>query len=181
MPFERLTEGQRACLRLVRLHMSSKEIARELGISSHTVDRRLKNALAILGVASRHEAALLFERHAAEPVYQPLAYQTPAVAEPPDHRPSSAPDTGVRRQPDDRVQEARATFTADAPAPLTFVLPPPPVRRGRTNDLTRPHRAFWIVALAVLILYLTYFSLTIGATLSEHLDRAAPSANLTTS
>lgn len=162
--------------------MSSKEIARELGISSHTVDRRLKDALPILGVASRHEAALLFERLAAEAGYQPLAYQSPALVAPPDHRPSNASDTGVRQQPDDAVvQEVRAVFTVEPPAPLTFVLPPPPIRRGRTNDLTRPHRAFWITTLAVLILYLTYFSLTIGATLSEHLERAAPPSAQNTS
>lgn len=35
-----LTDSRRACLRLVYRHMSSKDIARGLGISPHTVDAR---------------------------------------------------------------------------------------------------------------------------------------------
>ena len=53
----RLTEGQLDCLRLVDQHLNSKEIAAELGISSHTVDQRIRQALAILGVERRAQAA----------------------------------------------------------------------------------------------------------------------------
>ncbi len=53
----RLSEGQKDCLRLVMLHFSSKEIARKLCVSPHTVDKRLKTAIAILGVATRVDAA----------------------------------------------------------------------------------------------------------------------------
>jgi Bacterial regulatory proteins, luxR family len=38
-------------------HFSSKEIARTLGVSPHTVDKRLKQAIAVLGVNGRVEAA----------------------------------------------------------------------------------------------------------------------------
>jgi hypothetical protein len=38
-------------------HFSSKEIARQLGVSPHTVDKRLKMAISILGVATRVDAA----------------------------------------------------------------------------------------------------------------------------
>lgn len=41
--------------------MTSKEIARELGISPHTVDQRIRFALRILGVRSRSEAALMLK------------------------------------------------------------------------------------------------------------------------
>lgn len=54
----RLSEGQKECLRLVLKHMTSKEIARHLGISSHTVDQRLRYAIRILGARSRMQAAL---------------------------------------------------------------------------------------------------------------------------
>jgi DNA-binding CsgD family transcriptional regulator len=54
---DRLTEGQKDCLRLVMLHFSSKEIARKLGVSPHTVDKRLKTAISIMGVATRVDAA----------------------------------------------------------------------------------------------------------------------------
>ena len=40
---EKLTEAQRVCLRMVLMHLSSKDIARELGISPHTVDQRPRN------------------------------------------------------------------------------------------------------------------------------------------
>lgn len=53
----RLNEGQKDCLRLVMLHFSSKEIARKLCVSPHTVDKRLKTAIAIMGVATRVDAA----------------------------------------------------------------------------------------------------------------------------
>jgi DNA-binding CsgD family transcriptional regulator len=53
----RLTDSQRAYLRLVLAHRSSKEIAQEFDISAHTVDKRIKEAMRILGVATRIDAA----------------------------------------------------------------------------------------------------------------------------
>jgi len=53
----RLTDSQRAYLRLVLEHRSSKEIAQDFDISAHTVDKRIKEAMRILGVGSRIEAA----------------------------------------------------------------------------------------------------------------------------
>ena len=47
----RLTTGQRECLDLVDDHATSKEIARQLGISRHTVDARLRAAIQTLGVS----------------------------------------------------------------------------------------------------------------------------------
>ena len=56
---ESLSEGQRVCLRMVQLQMTSKEISRHLGISSHTVDQRIRFAMRTLGASSRAEAALI--------------------------------------------------------------------------------------------------------------------------
>ncbi|QMW23483.1 response regulator transcription factor [Sandaracinobacteroides saxicola] len=75
-----LTERQRDCLRLVRANATSKEIARELGISPHTADARLKAAIQTLGVASRREAARLLAEHEGTSDYQSLAYQAPQLA-----------------------------------------------------------------------------------------------------
>lgn len=72
---ERLTESQKKCLRLVHAHMTSKQIARELEMSPHTVDAHLKASLKTLGVANRTEAALILARSEGIPAYQPLAYQ----------------------------------------------------------------------------------------------------------
>ncbi len=57
----RLSSGQLEVLRLVNRHLNSKEIAGELGISSHTVDQRVRGAIRTLGVARRSEAARLVD------------------------------------------------------------------------------------------------------------------------
>ncbi|UUR07609.1 helix-turn-helix domain-containing protein [Sphingomonas glaciei] len=57
----RLSRGQLEVLRLVNRHLSSKEIAAQLGISSHTVDQRVRGAIRILGVSRRSEAARLVD------------------------------------------------------------------------------------------------------------------------
>ena len=54
-----LTDGQRDCLRYVYSHMTSKDIARILQVSPHTVDMRLRTAMKALAVGSRIEAARL--------------------------------------------------------------------------------------------------------------------------
>ena len=77
---EKLTEAQRVCLRMVLMHLSSKDIARELGISPHTVDQRLRMAIQVLGVANRFEAARILARHESQTPYQSAIYQTPHVA-----------------------------------------------------------------------------------------------------
>lgn len=75
----RLTAGQRACLDLVDDHATSKEIARQLGISRHTVDARLRGAIQVLGVTSRREAAIIYRTAMQAQAYQPFAYQSPRV------------------------------------------------------------------------------------------------------
>lgn len=84
-----LTEGQRDCLRLVFNHMKSKDIARILDVSPHTVDMRLRTAMKTLGVTSRIEAARLLVQaesggETTPDLYQPLIYQAPDVAEAPE-------------------------------------------------------------------------------------------------
>jgi DNA-binding CsgD family transcriptional regulator len=74
--FERLTEKQKECLRLVLRRNSSKEIASELGISPHTVDARLKGALKTLGTTSRFEAARMLAQYEVTHI-RGLAYQLP--------------------------------------------------------------------------------------------------------
>ena len=73
----KLSEGQLDCLRLVDQHLSSKEIAVELGISPHTVDQRIRQSLQILGVSRRSQAARLVAL-CSEP-YQRLIHQSPYI------------------------------------------------------------------------------------------------------
>ncbi|HEX8262447.1 MAG TPA: sigma factor-like helix-turn-helix DNA-binding protein [Allosphingosinicella sp.] len=87
----RVSEGQRACLRLVLEHRSSKDIARVLAISPHTVDQRIRFAMKALGAGSRVEAARILAAAEAEQGYQPLIYQLPDIDRPAGPPPASAP------------------------------------------------------------------------------------------
>ena len=60
--FEGLTAKQREVLDLLIEHKTSKEIARLLGISPHTVDQRIFFAREKLGVSSRGEVAVAYRR-----------------------------------------------------------------------------------------------------------------------
>jgi DNA-binding CsgD family transcriptional regulator len=73
----KLSEGQLDCLRLVAQHLSSKEIAVELGISPHTVDQRVRQALHTLGVSRRAQAARIVAQYS-DP-YQRLIHQPPYI------------------------------------------------------------------------------------------------------
>jgi DNA-binding CsgD family transcriptional regulator len=59
-PTIQLSEGQKNCLRLVAQGMSSKEIAKQTGLTPQTVDTYLKASLPRLGASNRREAARLF-------------------------------------------------------------------------------------------------------------------------
>src|SRR4051794_28873310 len=73
----RLSPGQLDCLRLVDQLFSSKEIAAELNISPHTVDQRIRQALAILGVERRTQAARIVAQ--CKGPYQRLIHQPPYI------------------------------------------------------------------------------------------------------
>jgi len=62
MRWARLTDKQRACLDLLLEHQTSKQIARQLGISKQAVDLRLTTAREILGAINRAEAANQYAR-----------------------------------------------------------------------------------------------------------------------
>src|SRR5690242_17630289 len=55
----RLTEREKVCLRQWLQHKSAKEIAADIGISHHAVEKRLKMARIKLGATSSLEAARL--------------------------------------------------------------------------------------------------------------------------
>lgn len=159
----KLTDGQRECLRRVYRHMSSKDIARELDISPHTVDARLRAAIHTLGVANRTEAALQLAALEAGAAYQSPVYQSPYVAAPaasamldPDNDTGGHPDEerAFYRQPDEapqrRVAEAVAAFDRSAPAVWPDRGHPSPVRAwGGRNDLSVGARIGVTLAIAI--------------------------------
>jgi DNA-binding CsgD family transcriptional regulator len=75
-----LTEGQKDCLRLVDDLMTSKQIARHLGISPSTVDQRLDAARRKLNAPSRKLAARIYLEIEARSLSESIIYYPDSVA-----------------------------------------------------------------------------------------------------
>jgi DNA-binding CsgD family transcriptional regulator len=134
-----LSDAERDCLRLVYAHLTSKDIARELGISHHTVDMRLRTAIRKLGVSNRTEAAMLLHAHEVESgvindlavssAYQPLIYQAPEIAAAADSAMFGAPasaETGAAssRSSDPNLLE-QGSLARTLPPPHRLDVGPP--------------------------------------------------------
>lgn len=61
--FDKVTEKQRECLRLVARAMKSKDIAPILGIAHTSVDKRVERAMAIMKITDRGQAARMLVDH----------------------------------------------------------------------------------------------------------------------
>ena len=166
-----LTDGQRDCLRLVYRHMTSKDIARALDISPHTVDMRLRTAMKTLAVGSRIDAArALVDSEGEAGVYQSLIYQSPDVAVGADTAiitvPASTSDQDADQQflsrfsPENEPpaggppRPAGASFDDDAKRTeydrrASVVETPELVPWGRRNTLTPGARLAWIAGIAI--------------------------------
>ena len=144
-----LSAGQLDCLRLVDQHLNSKEIAAELGISPHTVDQRIRQSLAILGVERRAQAARIVAQHHAP--YQRLIHQSPHIpAEPRSGQTEAAVSHQIRHA--DRAGEAGgASFlTEQRPAPFWPSLQLPfATRSNPRNEMSGGQRLFWIAGIAI--------------------------------
>jgi DNA-binding CsgD family transcriptional regulator len=148
---ERLTDKQRACLRLVYAHMSSKEIAPRLGVEPGTVDQYVKAAMRILGVSERRAAARMLAEHEAIPA-QPLVYQ-PLDLDAPAETLMFGASTEERRETafSEAMREERAVFQVlPTTAPDRIPLPLP-IRGGKPSDLSKVKRLGWILILILLI------------------------------
>jgi DNA-binding CsgD family transcriptional regulator len=145
----RLTAGQLDCLLLVDQLLSSKEIAAELKISPHTVDQRIRQALAILGVERRAQAARIVAGY--EGPYQRLIHQPPYIVDGADPgHPEAAVSTQIRHA--DRAGEAGGAgfLTEQRPASVWPSLQPPfATRSNPRNEMSVGQRLFWIVAIAI--------------------------------
>jgi DNA-binding CsgD family transcriptional regulator len=173
----RLTAGQRECLFLVDDHATSKEIARQLGISRHTVDARLRGAIQTLGVSSRREAAIIYRAAMQAEGYQPFAYQSPRIvtgaraAENPGHDDAidhiESGDESAGEQPAEPAMQPASLLAAPVHAAVADVvsdsavwaaLPPGElaVRRpflrlwGGANDLSPAQRVGGILVVTIL-------------------------------
>ncbi len=150
----RLSDGQRQCLALVDLHLSSKEIAIRLGISSHTVDQRVRQSLHILGVDKRGEAARMVAslmQSSPVPTYQRLIHQPPYIdaAAAGGHQNGAV---GQQIRQTDRAGETSFDGIDTEPKPKMHwaSLPLPIATRSQpTNEMSVAIRLLWIVLIAV--------------------------------
>ena len=145
----RLSAGQLDCLLLVDQHLSSKEIAAELHISPHTVDQRIRQALAILGVERRAQAARIVAQKKGP--YQRLIHQSPYI---PANEQTGHPEAAVSHQirHADRAGEAGGAgfLTEQRPAsPWSSLQPPYATRSNPRNEMSVGQRLFWIAAIAI--------------------------------
>jgi DNA-binding CsgD family transcriptional regulator len=145
----RLSKGQLDCLRLVDQHFSSKEIAGELNISPHTVDQRIRQALQILGVERRTQAARLVASHSGP--YQRLIHQSPHIEGIPNAGHPGAAVSHQIRHADRAGEDGDAGFkTEQRPASHRPLLQPPfATRSNPRNEMSVGQRLFWIVAIAI--------------------------------
>ncbi len=149
----RLSAGQRQCLALVDQHLSSKEIALRLRISPHTVDQRVRQALQILGVEKRGEAARMIScelRASMDPAYQRLIHQPPYIddAPAPGHQDGAV---GHQIRQADRAGETSLVGieTEQRPADRWASLPLPIATRSQpSNELSVGVRLLWIVLIS---------------------------------
>ena len=154
---EALTARQKECLLLLKDGMTSKQIARELGISPRTVDQHIAVALESLGVRSRLEAISILHE-------QELLESTKSI--PPSWMPDRpAPADLIRKPP-------------PVPRPKKFGRPPatlgplfPPIG-GSANTASTGVRIAWMVRLSIVCLMLTCLMVLSILALSEMVSSA---------
>jgi len=145
----KLSQGQLDCLLLVDQHWSSKEIAVELGISSHTVDQRIRGALHVLGVERRSQAARMVAQ--VHGPYQRLIHQPPHIEGGGSlGHPGGAVGFQIRHA--DRAGEASDVGfeTEQRPGSSWSSLPLPFATRSHPrNEMSVGIRLVWIVLIAM--------------------------------
>ena len=150
----RLSPGQIDCLRMVDAHLSSKEIAAKLGISSHTVDQRIRQSLHILEVERRSQAARMVARHAPfdpDQPYQRLIHQPPHIeAGSAADEYAGAVSTQIRHA-DRAGRVGTAGFITEQRSAnfRPFLQPPFATRSNPRNEMSVGQRLFWIAAIAI--------------------------------
>jgi len=176
-PFERLTEAQLVCLRLVHQHQTSKQIALLLGISRYTADQRIERACRTLGIEGRVQAALLLAEHERGTttdrlVHEPIDIAAPAPAGPSDGTP-------VAKRPDDEIHVAQEQAAYRPHPEIRRSIWDVAIPRGNANDLTATARIMWIVQLTVMIVVAILILLVVAEALSGIAERNWPSKTAT--
>lgn len=142
----KLSVAQIETLRLVYAHKNSKEIARIMGVSSHTVDERIRVAMRKLGVDSRTKAALAVASETEPTAYQSLMYQPSVIGFGDDQLHSLEPLPEVVR-----------------PDPFWTRLPFPTRRRPYNTD-TLGARLLWplVIAISTIMAFAALYAVLLG-------------------
>ena len=150
---EKLSDRQIQCLLLVAEELESKEIARRLGLSHHTVNTHVAKAIQRLGAYSRDHAVELLlapsqEASSIEYTEAGTLDVVPLVVEPVVSTEGDQPDGAENRLHD----------VAVLPAPILFEevadrlrLPVRTTRRPE-NELTTVSALVWPIAIAVIVI-----------------------------
>lgn len=136
---ERLTPRQLQCLALVAQLLTSKEIAKRLGISKPMVDQHIATAVETLGVGSRREAAA-------------LVFQDPMIE-------SGVDPVRVTPSPSDQQDEPTTSPAAPWHRRLRW---PVATAESPRNDLSVASTVAWIVIIAVAALVVVGLTLSIA-------------------
>jgi DNA-binding CsgD family transcriptional regulator len=151
-----LTETQKACLRLVFQHQSSKDIARHLGSSPHTIDNHIKAAMARLGAVSRVEAARELANQESHDerrtLASPCSVLSPDMSDPyPNDTNSSGVDGYEVEKTNTLLFEERSPYSVEGLVRERRNFLPLPQFWGQANDLTTTKTIGWILAIAIMI------------------------------
>jgi DNA-binding CsgD family transcriptional regulator len=141
-----LSAVQIETLRLVYAHKNSKEIARIMGVSSHTVDERIRTAMRKLRVDSRTKAALLVADHLDQATYQPLIYQPPVIG------------------PEDQTTQSSGSQADSARTDPFWIGPPFPTQRRPYNTHSVLERFLWplLIAIATIMAFAALYTVMLG-------------------
>lgn len=143
---EKLTLRERDCLRLVARGYTTKEIAREIGVTDLRAQKIIESANRKLGVSRRMEAARLLAAHENRGV-DVTPGGTATLPPCPAMEPSLAPEDTAGRPM--TLREERTPF-GETHDPATFGRPLR--QRGDThNDLSTWQRAIWIAILCAIV------------------------------
>ncbi len=166
---DQLSARQRECLRLVGQGKRTKDIARLLGRSHHTIHRDIENATRLLGATTRFEAAEMLRdgggrARESRSRYPLESHDEPFVNEPrdladdrdfPAHPPLQPPPAGAGRQIGfDAVREEYVPFVHSNRAHSNRAMPPPPraeQERAGPYDLINRHRVIVSIIATVLL------------------------------
>lgn len=146
----RLTDQQRACLRHVYAHRTSKEIAPILGIEPGSVDQHIKAAMRTLGVGDRRTAAKVFAEYEGREDQPAVAYPPLNPGYPPDPY-NFVPPIVSGWQPNEpaggSMREEQAFFRVATPVGSpNFQFP---IGSSKPGDLNWPARLVWIAVIAI--------------------------------